>query len=124
MRLTKQILRFIVAGGVNTVFGYLVYAFGVVALDLSYFWAVVLSYVIGVTFSYAMFRAFVFTEGERGWKSYAKFIPTYVVLLVINIVALHILVDMAGWGKLVAQAVIVPGCAALSFIINRVFVFK
>ena len=124
MKLSSQIKRFILTGGVNTVFGYLVYAFGIVAMNLSYFWAVVLSYVIGVTFSYAMFRAFVFTAGERGWRSYARFIPTYVFLLIFNIAALYVLVDLAAWNKLVAQAVVVPVCAVLSFIINRVFVFK
>ncbi len=124
MTLSSQIKRFILTGGVNTVFGYLVYAFGIVILNLSYFWAVVLSYVIGVSFSYVMFRAFVFTAGARGWRSYARFVPTYVFLLALNIIALHVLVDLAGWNKLVAQAVIVPCCAAMSFIINRVFVFK
>lgn len=124
LSLSSQIKRFVLTGGVNTVFGYLVYAFGILVLSLSYFWAVVLSYVIGVSFSYVMFRAFVFTSGERGWRSYARFIPTYVLLLAINIIALHVLVDLAGWNKLAAQAVIVPCCAALSFVINRIFVFK
>jgi len=124
MKLSHQIKLFLVTGTINTVFGYLVYAFGVVILNLTYFWALVLSYVIGVTFSYVMFRTFVFTEGERGWRSYARFIPTYIVLLVINIIALHIMVDLANWNKLIAQAVVVPGCAVLSFIINRIFVFK
>ncbi len=124
MNLSLQIKRFLVTGLINTVFGYLVYAFGVVILNLSYFWATVLSYVIGVTFSYVMFRAFVFTEGDRSWNSFKRFIPTYVVLFVINIIALHFLVDLLSWNKLVAQAVVVPGCAALSFVINRIFVFK
>ena len=124
MKLTHQIKRFIFTGSINTIFGYLVYACGVVVFGLSYFWSVVLSYVIGVTFSYLMFRAHVFTTGERGWRSYMRFIPTYIVLFFINIIALHILVDIADWNKLVAQAVVVPGCAVLSFIINKIFVFK
>jgi putative flippase GtrA len=124
MSLSTQIKRFILTGSINTAFGYLVYAFGIVVLGWSYFWSVVLSYVIGVSFSYVMFRAFVFTTGERSWRSYARFIPTYAFLFVFNVIALHILVDLAGWNKLVAQAVVVPCCAVLSFIINKVFVFK
>jgi putative flippase GtrA len=124
MKLTHQIQRFLMTGGVNTLFGYAVYVFGVVMLDLAYFWAVVLSYVVGVTFSYFMFRTFVFKEGERGWRSYARFIPTYVVLMFINIISMWVLVDFMNWNNLLAQAIVVPGCAALSFIINRIFVFK
>lgn len=124
MKLSRQVWRFLVTGAVNTAVGYLVYAFGVVALELSYFWAVILSYVVGVSFSYVTFRAFVFTAGERSFRSYPRFILTYVFLLLVNILALHVLVDLAGYGKLVAQALVIPVCAALSFIINRSFVFK
>lgn len=124
MKLSRQIWLFLVTGGVNTVVGYLIYAFGVVALNLSYFWAVVLSYVVGVSFSFATFRAFVFTAGERSFRSYPRFILTYVFLLGVNILALHVLVDLAGVGKLLAQALAIPVCAALSFLINRFFVFK
>jgi len=124
MKLTHQLQRFLVTGSVNTVFGYLVYVYGIVILHLDYFWAVLLSYIVGVTFSYIMFRTFVFLEGERGWRSYARFIPTYVVLFIVNTLALYVLVDMADWNKLIAQAVVVPACAVLSFIINRIFVFK
>ena len=124
MTLTRQIKRFIITGAINTVFGYLVYAACVTLFDMSYFSSVVISYIVGVTFSYTTFRTFVFTTGERGWQSYARFIPTYIVLLIINILALYVLVDIAGWHKLVAKAVIVPCCAAISFIMNRIFVFK
>lgn len=119
-----QIARFIVTGGINTVFGYLVYALGVTVLKMSYTEAVTFSYVIGVSFSYIMFRTFVFTGGDRSWRSFSRFIPTYVVLLFINMAALAVLVDHLGMNKLLAQAIIVPFCAALSFIINRLFIFK
>ena len=124
MKIFEQIKRFIVTGVINSLFGYAVYAFGVAVLDFSYFRAVVLSYVIGVTFSYFMFRAFVFTGGDRSWRSYMRFIPTYIFLFFFNVISLHILVDIADWNELLAQAVIVPVCAVISFIINRVFVFK
>ena len=124
MKLTHQIKLFLMTGSINTAVGYAIYAAGIVFFNLSAFFAVVWSYVLGVTFSYFMFRAFVFTEGERGWKSYAKFIPTYVTLFIINEALLFVLVNIESWNKLLAQAVVVPICAALSFVINRVFVFK
>lgn len=123
MTLTRQIRRFILTGLVNTAVGYLTYAFGILALRLPYAGALLFSYALGVTFSFFTFRAYVFTGSARGWKSYLRFVPTYVVLLFINLGLLHLLVDVRGWGALAAQAVVVPVCAALSFVINRVFVF-
>jgi putative flippase GtrA len=79
---------------------------------------------IGVTFSYMMFRTFVFTDGDRSWSSFKRFIPSYVFLLAVNLVGLHILVSWIHWNELLAQAIMVVACACLSFIINRIFVFK
>lgn len=124
LRLAHQLWRFIVTGGINTVVGYLIYAAGIIFFNLNEFRAVTASYVLGFTFSFFMFRTFVFTTGERGLKSYLRFLPTYIVLYLLNLGLLHWLVGIDGWNKLLAQAVIVPLCAALSFIINRVFVFK
>ncbi|MBU6474968.1 MAG: ChbG/HpnK family deacetylase [Alphaproteobacteria bacterium] len=123
--LTRQLMRFLVTGGVNTLFGYFIYVCGVVLFRLSPFFAVVWSYVIGTTFSFATFRAFVFTDGARGIvKSYLRFIPAYVALFFVNELLLFAFVDGAGWNKLAAQAGIIPVCAALSFVINKIFVFK
>ncbi len=123
--LSRQLLRFLVTGGVNTLFGYLVYVGGIMLFNLHYFWAVMWSYIIGTTFSFATFRAFVFTDGERGiLKSYLRFIPTYIALFLVNEALLFVFVDVVGWNKLAAQAGVIPLCAALSFVINKIFVFK
>ena len=124
MKLTHQVKRFLVTGSINTGFSYLMYAFALIALEFSYFWSVVFSWCIGVVFSYVMFRSFVFTDGDRSWRTFKRFLPTYVVLLAVNLLAMHILVGDLDWNKLLAQAFVVPPCAALSFIINRIFVFK
>jgi len=101
MKLTQQLQRFIITGLANTGFAYGVYAFCDLGLHMDYFWAATAAWCIGVCFSYMMFRTFVFTEGDRSWRSFKRFIPTYVF-----------------------QALMVVFCAGLSFIINRIFVFK
>ncbi len=82
------------------------------------------SWCLGVLFSYFTFSTFVFANGERGWQSFKRFLPTYVVLLGVNEAALKLLVSHFGWNNLLAQAFVVMFCAVLSFILNRVFVFK
>lgn len=122
--LHRQIARFIVTGGVNSVFGYVVYVVIAGGFDLPALRALVLSYMISVPFSYLTFRTFVFTSGDRSFRSFAKFLPTYVVILLVNMAGLHWMVEVLLWNKLIAQAIIVPFCAVLSFVINRIFVFK
>jgi len=124
MKLTHQLKRFIFTGSINSGFSYLMYAFCVLCLHLPYFWAVVVSWCLGVTFSYLMFRTFVFTDGDRSWRSFRRFIPTYIFLLAVNIIAMHVMVESLQWNNLIAQAFSIAGCAVLSFIFNRIFVFK
>lgn len=123
-QLTNQIRRFIITGSINTAFSYIIYVAAVLFLNMTYYWAVTFSWCLGVTFSYLMFRAFVFTGGDRSWKSFRKFLPTYVILLIFNEAALFMLVHALDWNKLIAQAVLLPVIAALSFILNRLFIFK
>ena len=118
-----QIHRFIITGIVNTIFGYLVYATGILA-GLDYTPALILSYIIGVTFSYYTFRRFVFHHQGSKRQSFGKFTATYIFLFVVNWGALHLLVAQWQWNDLLAQALIVPCCAAMSFIINRLVVFR
>ena len=124
MTLFSQIARFVITGSINTIFGYMVYVFGILVLDMTYVQAVLLAYVLGTTFSYLMFRAFVFTVGDRGWKSYARFMPVYIVMLLLNLFTMHILVDLMNWNKFLAQALVAGVCAVLSFTLNRAFIFK
>lgn len=122
-----QMRRFVVVGIVNTLFGYLVYAAGILC-GLDYTPALVLSYVVGVTFSYFTFRHFVFeqeaAQRTKKRRSFTRFLATYLFLFMLNWAALYGLVTVGGWGRLQAQAIIVPCCAALSFVINRLFVFR
>ena len=123
-QLTNQIRRFIITGGINTAFSYIMYVVAVLFLHMTYYWAVTFSWCLGVTFSYLMFRTFVFTSGDRSWQTFKKFLPIYVVLLIFNEIALFALVHFMDWNKLIAQAILLPTIAALSFVLNRLFVFK
>jgi putative flippase GtrA len=122
--LHQQIVRFLLTGGMNSVFAYAMYALGARGLNLPYLAAQVFAWVMGVCFSFATFRAFVFTGGDRSFRAFARFLPTYVVLLCVSLAMMHVLVGMWGWNDLIAQLVVIPTCAVLSFIFNRLFVFK
>jgi putative flippase GtrA len=122
--LHRQIARFIFTGGVNAIFAYAAFAFFSGLAGADYLPAVFYAWCCGVTFSYVTFRAFVFTDGNRSFSTFAKFIPTYIILLLVNLAMMYMLVGKMGWHELVAQGVVIPFCAMLSFFFNRMFVFR
>jgi putative flippase GtrA len=122
--LHRQVARFLVTGGINAVFAYVMYAVGARLLGMSYMAAQVFSWCLGVTFSFCMFRAFVFTAGDRSFRAFSRFLPTYVILLIVSLSMMKVMVGVLAWNDLIAQAIVIPVCAVLSFFFNRIIVFR
>ena len=115
--LDRRFIGFLVAGGINTLFGYAVYS-GQVLLGVVPHIAVIASTIAGVLFNFlttsAVFRS-------RDLRKLPRFLAVYAVMLSLNI----LLLDMAmraGLGPLLAQAVILP-IFAVTFLAMRRFVF-
>ena len=115
--LDRRFFGFLVAGGINTLFGYAVYG-GQVLLGVLPHVAVAVSTVAGVLFNFlttsAVFRS-------RDLRKLPRFLAVYGVMLSLNILLLDLLMR-AGLGPLIAQAVILP-IFALTFRAMRRFVF-
>ena len=114
-----QPLRFLVVGGINTVVGYMLYAIGVIA-GLAPEIALIIATSIGVIFNYLTTGALVFNY--RSIDRLLPFVLVYGVVYVLNVVALRLLIGV-GVGPLVAQALLVPVAATLSFLSFRKFIF-
>ena len=116
----KQLQRFILAGIVNTLFFYLIYASGIY-IGLSYSIATLIATLFGILFSFKTFGKFVFNNTEK--HRIYKFLFSYTFLYFVNISIIttmkSITVDYYLSGLV---AVIV--CALLSFIFNKFYVFK
>ncbi len=112
-----QLLKFLVIGVFNTLFGYAVYAL-LVLIGLPEQAALGIAYVIGVTWNYFTHARLVF--GTKGYKRMPAYFVAYLFLYGLNALALEQLVT-AGLQPLLAQAIIVPFAAVLSFaLISRV----
>ena len=120
MKTSTQFLRFLVVGAVNTLFGYGVFA-GLVLAGMPPVPALVLTYVVGVLFNFLTTRRFVFARSARA--SLPRFIGAYVVIYFFNL-ALFKLVEAAGAGALVAQALCLPPVAVFSFFLFKFQVFR
>jgi len=115
-----QLGKFLAVGMMNTVIGYSIFAL-LTVLDFGPSTALVLTYVIAVPVNYFTTGKIVFDI--TNFKSFLHFIITYVAIYGVNLGALNLLMQLE-LGQLLAQAIIVPFIAILSFMIFRNFVFR
>ncbi len=113
----RRFIGYLLAGGVNTLFGYCAYG-ALVLLGLLPHVAVIISSVMGVLFNF-LTTSVVFKS--RDVRRLPRFLCVYAVMLCLNILLLD-LIMRAGVGPLLAQAVILP-VFTLTFLVMRRFVF-
>lgn len=115
--LDRRFIGFLIAGGINTLFGYGVYS-AQVLLGIVPHIAVVISTVIGVLFNF-LTTSTVFRS--RDLRKLPRFLAVYAAMMGLNILLLDIAMRV-GLGPLLAQALILP-IFALTFLAMRRFVF-
>jgi putative flippase GtrA len=116
----QQAMRFVVTGGVNTAFGYGIYA-ACIYLGAGYAIASGASIVCGVLFSYKTTSAMVFGRGYRG--SLARYIGSYAIVYAFSVTILKAM-DAHGINPYLAGVLAAPPCAVLSFALLKLFVFR
>ena len=113
-------LRFLVVGGINTVFGYGIFALFIL-VGLHYILAALISTICGILFNFKTTGAIVFRNRDN--RLNFRFFGIYLFTYLLNIGLLKIF-DMAGIGSLVSGAIIVLPMAFVSFLLMRKFVFR
>ena len=120
MSTPRQFLRFLAVGLLNTAFGYGVFA-GLILLGVPPIPALVVAYVLGVSFNFVTTRRLVFNR--TGYGSLGRFILAYVVIYFFNL-ALYQLLATMGASPLLAQALCLPPVAVFSFLLFKFQVFR
>jgi putative flippase GtrA len=116
----RQALRFLVTGGINTAFGYGIYA-ACIYLGAGYAIASGVSIVCGLLFSYKTTSAIVFGRGYHG--SLARYLGSYAIVYAFSVLILRTL-DGFGVNPYLAGVLAAPPCAVLSFALLKLFVFR
>lgn len=115
----KQFFKFLIVGGLNTLFGYSLFAF-FLYLNFHYTVAVLFATVVGVIFNFFTIGKFVFANNKK--QLIFRFIGVYVVVYLFNISGLwffeHIKFDLY-----IGGALLVLPLALMSFFLNKYFVF-
>ena len=117
--------RYLLVGAWNTLVGYLLFA-GLVtwlADDVHYVLLLLVAHVLSVFQAFVLYRRFVFRVTGRFWGDLLRFWSVYAAALAVNVVALPLLVDVAGAPVLPAQAGFVVATIVTTYLVNRRFSF-
>ena len=120
MIIQKQLIRFVIVGILNTLFGYSLYAL-FIYLGLYYPGAIFFATCFGVFFNFKTMGKFVFVYEHRA--SFFKFIAAYVLIYLFNMLLIYIGHRVLSNLYLAGFIALAP-VALLSFILNKWFVFK
>ncbi len=112
-------IRFLLIGGLNTLFGYTVYLVGLMA-RLQPELALLVATGVGALFNYLTTARLVFRQ--RTLSRLVPFVGTYALVYLVNAGAIRLLLS-GGLAPALAQAVLVPAMAVLSFVLFRFLVF-
>lgn len=112
--------RFLIVGVVNTAFGYGVFL-ALLRADLAPTLALAIATVAGILFNFVTTGRVVFenAEASRLWR----FVGVYGLVFLFNVTLLDAAISL-GVGAALAQAALLAPCVALSYLLNRAFVFN
>ncbi|MBF0560368.1 MAG: GtrA family protein [Nitrospirae bacterium] len=130
-----QLFRYLVVGGLNTVFGYAVYAaFNYLLLGrfpYSYLVASILSTIICNTYAYIGYKFFVFRTRGNYLSEYIKFYAVYGLSIGINLVLLPVVVVITNkflpnniYVTYIAGAILIPVPILCGFFGHKRFSFR
>lgn len=119
-RTLPQALRFVLVGGVNTAFSYVVYA-ACIFMGAGYALASAASMAIGIVFSHMTNGRLVFSGTSRG--SLARFAASYLLVYGFTLLLLHALDRLGVDPYLSGLIVALPG-AVVSFVLLKLLVFR
>lgn len=117
--ISREFIRFVFFGGVNTLLGYVIYA--LLLLFLAYPVAYTLAYVLGIFISYYLNTRFVFKEKVR-WTKALQYPLVYLVQYLSGVGLLYVLVEIFHTSKLVAPVLIVLLTVPVTYLLSRLII--
>jgi len=122
---TKQFIRFVFVAGLNTAFGWMVFALlrfllGLTPLEKPYELAALLGTVISVLFNFKTYGTLVFKNGDN--RLIFKFLIVCTITYFVNIFGIGIL-EHLGIDNYVASAIMCVPVGLLNFLFNKIFTY-
>jgi len=122
-RIPFKSLKFLVAGGINTVVTYVAYVL-LIRLGLHYTLALLTEYTVGIIIGYHMNRHWTFAGHGRPVRSSLKYCVTYGFIFCLNIALLGLIVELGVLGPIVGQLGVLGTITAISYLMQNFWVFR
>lgn len=120
--LKQKFIRFLIAGGVNTLFSFISFSVLMFLLENKEL-AVTWNLFVAVFFNYNTSARFVFKEKSMTLKQVLKFYMVYFLTYPLNLLHLHFTVDVWNWNVYLSQFTTLLYMPLLSFLLQRKLVF-
>ena len=119
-RIDSRFVRFVIVGGINTLFGLGVYLL-CIFIGIPYYVATIISNVAGVLFNFVTTGTLVFDNSDK--HLFFRFVACYVVVYLINtgLVKCFLLCNMNSY---YAGIIATPLTAVCSYLLLKNFVYK
>jgi putative flippase GtrA len=120
-------MRFLIAGGVNTLVGLSVYPLlylSLEPLDFDYLKILIISQLICITFSFVTNKYFVFKTQGNIHAEYTKFFVFHVFYFLLNLICLPVLVEVLEMNPIIAQTLFSVFIIVTSYFWHNFVTFK
>ncbi|WP_229051811.1 GtrA family protein [Aeromicrobium sp. Leaf350] len=117
-------IAFLLVGGFNTAWAYVLFIGFELGLDRGYMVSLVLTHVIGTTTAFILYRKLVFRVTGHVLLDYVRFQIVYAGAFAINAVCLPLLVEVASLKPIIAQFFFVFVTTMLSWFGHQHFSFR
>ena len=119
----NRFIRFLVAGGINTVFSYCCFSLLMMIIGNKEI-AVALNTIIAVFFNYNTSAKFVFRNNDLSLIRIFRFYIVYFITYPLNLLHLYLTVDMWGWNVYVSQLSTLLYFPLITFALQKIIVFR
>lgn len=118
--------KFLIVGGINTIFGYIISLFLYKILDnnISLLLILILSNIVSISFSFLMYKKIVFKTPGNWFCEYLKCYIVYGFSAVLNIIAVIILIKYFAFQYWFAQGVAIVINIIFSYYSHSIYTFK
>lgn len=120
----NELLRYLVAGGVNTVVGYGVFWVGLHQLGLHASAANALGYAVALCVAYVLNRVLVFTASTAGGASVVRFMLAFILAFAINQGVLAACIEFFQLRAEFAQVIAMIIYTLVFYFANKYYVFR
>lgn len=120
----REVIRYGIAGVINTIVGYGVFILLVYIVAINPFFANIISYIVAICIAYILNKLFVFKNKNSNKQNIIKFLIAFFIAFTINFISLFIFLNIFKLSPAVGQIFAMIIYTTVFFLLNKFYVFN